>query len=61
MEFNTRLSNSVASFGLWLAQNPSVVRTALVALPLLLALGAALLTSGSVYACPAGSGGSCGE
>ena len=44
---------------LWLATHPSLVRAALVILPLTAALVAALLTHNPAYACPAGST-SCG-
>ncbi len=57
MELVARPANYAAEFGLWLSQNTYVVRMALIVLPILLALGAALLTSGAVYACPASGGG----
>ena len=59
MELVARPANYATKFGLWLSQNTYVVRMALIVLPILLALGAALLTSGAVYACPASGGGAC--
>jgi hypothetical protein len=56
MNAYSRLSTAA----LWLADHPLVVRIALIALPMVLALGAALLTHSPVYADPTGSGGSTG-
>ena len=56
-----QLTSTFSSASLWLAEHPGVVRVALIAMPILVALGAAMLAHTPVYACPVGgSGGTCG-
>jgi hypothetical protein len=58
MKLYTRLSTTSSQAALWLAGHPAVVRAAMIALPAVLALAAALLTHSPAYADPLGSGGS---
>jgi hypothetical protein len=44
----------------WLAEHPAMVQTALLVLPFVVALAAALFIYSPVLACPAASGGSSG-
>lgn len=57
MKLYTHLTSTTSSASLWLADHPAMLRMALVALPLLLALAAALMTNSPAYASPTGGGG----
>lgn len=57
----SQLKWNVSNKLLWLATHPWAVKIVLVALPLAIALGAALLTANTAYACPIEQGGTCGN
>ncbi len=50
----------VIKISFWLSARPALVRAAMVALPIVLALAAALLSHSAAYACGLASGGGCG-
>ena len=51
------LNPHLAGITLWLSARPALVRASMVALPVVLALAAALLSHGAAYAEPASGGG----
>lgn len=58
MQLSNSFTNRSSQLALWLAQNPHVARAILLALPVILALGVALLTGAPAYACsPSANGG----
>jgi hypothetical protein len=57
----SQLKWNVSNKLLWLAAHPWAVKIVLVALPLVIALGTALLTANAAYACPAEQGSTCGN
>jgi len=62
MQLSLQLKSTISNATVWLAEHPAVLRVALLALPLAMALITALVGSDVAYACPAGGGGSgCGE
>ncbi len=54
------LNSRLIRITLWLSERPVLVRAAMVALPVVLALAAALLSHSAVYAEPGSGGGSVG-
>jgi hypothetical protein len=56
----SQLKWNVSNKLFWLTVHPWAVKIALVILPLVIALGASLLTANAAYACPADSSGTCG-
>ncbi len=58
MQLSLQFESSLSKVSLWLIEHPAIVRAALIALPIALALAAALLAYSPAYACPAGSSGS---
>jgi len=55
-----RLNSRLTRITLWLSERPVLVRAAMVALPVVLALAVALLSHNSVYAQPISGGGGVG-
>lgn len=51
------LNSRLTRITLWLSERPVLVRAAMVALPVVLALAAALLSHSAAYACQPGTGG----
>jgi hypothetical protein len=60
MTTSAKIQFAGTQVALWINQNPTATRVALFVLPVALALGFALFTGSTVYACPAGSSGSGG-
>ena len=60
MSTSAKIQFAGTQVALWINQNPTATRVAMFALPVAIALAAALLTGSTVYACPAGSSGSGG-
>jgi len=56
----SQLIRNVSNKLFWLNAHPLAVKVVLITLPFILALGAALLTQNTAYACPLDSG-TCGE
>jgi len=57
MFYSTQLNAQTIRLAVWLNQHPAAVKVAMVALPIALALAAALLMHDLAYACPvAGQG-----
>lgn len=60
MTLSLQLKSSFSKTALWVAQHPAVARLALVALPMVVTLAAALFAGSPVYAGPVGGGGTGG-
>lgn len=56
--FSPRIQSFAGSISLWMFEHPQAVKLAILMLPIILALGMALLTSNPLYALPGGGGGS---
>ena len=62
MQLSFQLKSVLSNATMWLERRPAVLRVALLALPLALALITALVGGDVAFACPVGGGGSgCGE
>lgn len=60
MTATAKLQFAGTKLALWMNENPTATRMALLVLPVAIALAAALMTGSTVYACPAASSGSGG-
>jgi hypothetical protein len=62
MKAYTQLNYNLSQAAVWMTEHPTAVRVALIVLPILLALGMALFTYDTSFACPlGGSGGTAGS
>ena len=62
MQLSFQLKSDLSNATMWLEKHPAVLRVALLALPLAVALITALVGGDVAYACPLGGGGSgCGD
>lgn len=55
--FSPHIQSFAGSISLWMFEHPKAVKLAIVLLPIILALGMALLSSNPLYALPDGTGG----
>jgi hypothetical protein len=60
MTTSAKIQFAGTKVALWINENPTATRVAMFVLPVALALGLALLTGNTAYACPAASSGSGG-
>lgn len=60
MTATAKFQSAGAQIALWMNENPTAARVALIVLPAAIALAVALMTGSTAYACPAASSGSGG-